>query len=144
MLAVVWTILRRHSASQNKLNDIRDSYLLLDRFLILDIEVEYPPSQALAALPIWMRSPDQRSSFRSTGQLVPSPLISVNSSFVPSTRNLDFSGSIGANSSKLSLYRLLSVVGRSREMPSGVNSTLALSLSIFFRYRETFTDVAVW
>ena len=90
-------------------------------------------NHARPALPIWILSPVHLSSLRSTGQLVPSALARVSSSLVPSTRNCDFSGSIGANSGYVSWNRLLSVVGRLKSIEVEEKSTLALALSIFLR-----------
>ena len=49
----------------------------------------------LPAFPTWILSPLHFSSLRKTGQLVVSALARVNSSLVLSTRNWDFSGSMG-------------------------------------------------
>jgi hypothetical protein len=99
---------------------------------------------ALPALPTWIISPVGLSSLLKTGQLVPSALTSVNSSFVPSILNLLSSGLMLANSGNSFLKRLLSVVFRSRLTSVGWKSMTAVALSIFFRYNEATTDTAVW
>ena len=104
------------------------------RYLVLFLyHPAVDPPHARPACPIWILSPVHLSSLRSTGHPVPSAFASVISNLVPRTRNCDFSGSIDAKSGMVSVYRLLSVVGRSRLIDVGSNSTLAFALSIFFR-----------
>lgn len=80
-----------------------------------------------------MISPVLGSSLRNTGQLLPSALASVSSSFVPKILKVDFPASIGANSGQVFVYRLLSLVGRSSSILSAENSIFAFDLSIFLR-----------
>lgn len=93
-----------------------------------------------------MISPVRRSSALRTGQELTSALASVTSSLVPRILCVVFSGSMGPNNGTSVLYRFggESVVGRSSWMDDCEKTTLAASLSIFFRKKEAITLLGVW
>lgn len=102
---------------------------------------------ARPARPTWMISPVRFSSALRTGQLAPSALTIVHSSFVPMILNVLFSVSTVPNSSTFCLYRFggVSVVGRSSSSKLGeAYLTTALSLSIFLRKKDAITVLPVW
>jgi hypothetical protein len=79
------------------------SSTFVNRYVICLPLLYFILSYARPALPTWIISPVSLSSLRSTGQLVPSALTKVISSFVPRILNLLSSGLMPANSGNLVL-----------------------------------------
>lgn len=102
-------------------------------------------AQALPVGPICVISFVLVSSLLSVGQLAPSSLASVSSSFVPMIFDVDFVVSICPKRGTLVLYLLLSAVGRS-SITSLCEEKLifARSLLIFLRKKLAMTVVGVW
>lgn len=104
------------------------------------------PHYAIPALPICRICPVVASSPRRTGHDAPFAFTNVTSSFVPKILNDDLAVSIVPyrGTSAVYLFGVESVVAKSRTSCFSWNSTLAVSLLIFFRKKAAMTFVAVW
>lgn len=103
-----------------------------------------PGRDSVPARPVWIISPEWRSSRRKTGQLATSAFASENSILVAITRNELLLGTTRPKSGTVPATRRPSAVRTSSRIADSAMSIVEVGPSTFLTKRAAVTDSAVW